>query len=169
MSALTKREQYIRIKDEYRKAHDNAPARTRVMLDWAIGEGLYAVDESAALRRDAEEFANVLRTQTVKDADGEDARINHSYGTAQGHLWDDYRTITHENMQLSYAQTRNRIFGEVKHEVRGLKLYHDYHQDRPRIQFSFNFNNDLADEGLLSPFSNEIERLVEPSPRVRQK
>lgn len=169
MAAMTKREQYIRIKNEYRKAHDNEPAGTRAMLDWAIKNRLYAVDQSAAIRKDAEDFADVLRTETIKDNDGQDARINHAYETRQGHFWDEYRTIKHEHMQLSAAQTRNRILGEVIHSARGLKLYSDYHQDRPPIQMSFNFNNDLADAGLLSSFSSEIEQLVEQSQPARRK
>jgi hypothetical protein len=169
MAAMTKREQYIRIKNDYRKAHNNEPAGTRAMLDWAIKKGLYAIDESAALRRDAEDFAAVLRSETIKDRDGEDARINHAYETKQGHFWDEYRTITHEHMVLSSAQGRNRIFGEVKHQARGEKLYSDYHQDRPAIQTSFNFTNDLAEAGLASSVSSEIDQLVEQSRSSRKQ
>jgi hypothetical protein len=169
MSAMTKREMFIRIKNEYRKAHNNEPAGTRAMLDWGKENGLYAVDQSAAMRKDAEDFADVLRTETVKDNDGQDARINHAYVTRQGHFWDEYRTIAHEHMQLSSAQGRNRIFGEVKHQARGEKLYSDYHQDRPAIRTPFDFTNDLAEAGLASSASSEIDQLVEQSLPSRKK
>lgn len=59
------------------------------MLNWAIGAGMYAIDQSAALRKNAEEFADILRTETVKDDDGQEVRVNHAYGTEQGHFWED--------------------------------------------------------------------------------
>lgn len=163
---MTKREQYIRIKNEYRKEHENAPASTRTMLDWAIRVGLYAIDQSAALRKNAEEFADVLRTETVKDDDGQEVRVNHAYGTEQGHFWDDYRTIAHQNMVLSVAQMRNRIYGEIRHSARSIKAYTEFHPDRPRIQTSFNFNNDLEEDGLLTPSSSELDQLIAPQPSV---
>jgi len=138
---MTKREQYIRIKNEYRKEHADAPAPASTMLHWAVGARLYAIDPSAAFRKNAEEFADVLRTEMTVDSDGNEFRINHAFSTAQGHLWDDCRTIAHPNMELSAAQTRRRIYGEVKHSALSLKAYTEFHPDRPRIQTSFNFTS----------------------------
>ncbi len=38
MRAITKRQQYLRIWDEYRKTHDNEPASTLAMIEWAKEE-----------------------------------------------------------------------------------------------------------------------------------
>lgn len=52
-------------------------------------------------------------------------------------------------MELSVAQTRVRIYGEIRHSARSIKAYTEFHPDRPRIQTSFNFNNDLEEDGFV--------------------
>jgi hypothetical protein len=168
MVAMTKRDQYIRIKDEFRATHGNIPASTQTMIEWAIDAGLYAVDVRAAKAKGAKELAEVLRSETIIDADGHKVRVNHSVETAQGYLWDDIRTISHQHMELSVAHGRNRIFGEVKAAAIAVNFYNDLHADEAPIQTSFNFENDLADEGITIPSSIALERLIAPTPSAVQ-
>jgi hypothetical protein len=160
MLAMTKREQLIRIKDEYRSAHGNQPATARMMIDWAIDAGLYAVDLRAARTKGAKELADVLRSEIIVDEQGHRVRVNHSVETEQGHLWDDIRTISHEHMELSVAHGRNRIFGEVKAVAIAVRFYNELHADEAPIQTSFNFENDLADDGISIPSSIALEQLL---------
>lgn len=161
MAAMSKKQQFVRIWDEYRKAHPDEPGTTLNMMEWAKENGLYAVDQRAALRREAAQLADVLRDLTVTDPEGEDVRVNMPFlDEKQGWLWDDLRTIRHDRMELGVAHSRNRVFGEVKSVARQLKFYRSIHPDRPIIQTSFNFENDLRDAGIsLSP-EKEAERPV---------
>lgn len=170
MTGMTKKDQYRRIWDEYRKAHDNEPASTLKMIEWAKQVGLYAVDQAAALRRGAAELAEVLRADTVPADDGADVRINMPFvDSEQGWLWDDLRTIRHDRMEIATAHSRNRIVGEVKSMARQINFYNSFHADRPPIQTSFNFENDLKDAGLPLPSSSGLEQLLGPPPRAPQK
>lgn len=171
MAAMTKKEQYLRIWDEYRKARGNEPASTLAMIEWAEKEGLYAVDEGAARRKGAAELSEVLRDITVTDqSDGEPVRINMPFlDREQGWLWDDLRTIRHDRMEIGTAHGRNRIVGELKSQARQINFYNTYHQDRPPIQTSFNFENDLRDAGIPIPSSTELDQLIAPPPTAPQE
>jgi hypothetical protein len=152
MAAMTKKEQYLRIWDEYRKAHGNDPGSTLAMIEWAKENGLYAVDQTAALRKGAAELAEVLRDITIADGDGDDVRVNIPFlDETEGWLWDDMRTIRHDRMEIGAAHGRNRIVGEVKSMAKQLRFYQSYHPSRPQIQVSFNFENDLLDAGIPLP------------------
>ncbi len=169
MRAITEKQQYMRIWDEYRKAHDNQPASTLTMIEWAKEKCLYAVDQGAALRRGAAELAEVLRDATVSGNDGAGVRINMPFvDEKEGWLWDDLRTIRHDRMEIGTAHSRNRIFGEVKSVARQIIFYNGIHPDRPPVQTSFNFENDLRDAGVPVPSSSALEQLIEQLPPVHR-
>lgn len=171
MAAMTKKDQYLRIWDEYRKAHGNEPGSAVVMIEWAEREGLYSVDEAAARRRGAAELAEVLRDLTVVDSgDGEPVRINMPFlDEEEGWLWDDLRTIRHDRMEIGTAHNRIRVFGEVKSMARQINFYNTFHQDRPPVQTSFNFENDLKDAGIPIPSSSALDQLLAPPPTAPQE
>lgn len=158
---MTKKKQYLRIWDEYRKNHPNEPATALAMIEWAKEKGLYAVDQRKAMQRGASEMADVLRDQTVAGDDGEATRVNMTYPDEnQRWLWDSLRTIKHDKMELGVAHSRNRIFGEVKSVARQIRFYGTLHPDRPTIQTSFSFENDLRDAGISLASSSAPERQV---------
>jgi hypothetical protein len=166
MRAMSRKNQFLRIWDEYREAHPDNPGSTHAMLEWAKENGLYAVDQRRAMQRDATQLAEVLREVTVADTDGEAVRVNMPFLDAkQGWLWDDLRTIRHDRMELGVAHGRNRVVGEVKSMARQIKYYGSIHPERPSIQTSFNFENDLRDAGLSLSSSSAPERqAVRPRP-----
>lgn len=162
--AMTKREQLLRIRDEYRAAHDHAPATAREMADWAITEGKYRLHHAAANRKCAEELAEAMRLDLFTSG-GRRVRAMHSFiKDKQIGLWDHIRTISRENMAVSVALRRNGVAGELKQIKRDLDFFNELHPDMPDLQTSFNFEGDLADEGLLNPSSIELERLIAPPP-----
>ncbi len=166
MAAMTKKDQFLRIWEEYRKAHENEAETPLVMIEWAKENGLYAVDQRAALRKGAEELAKVLAEVTVKDEDGEEVRINIPFREEQRWLWDDLRTIRHDRMEVAAALGRNRIVGEVKSHAKQLNLYTKMHPDRPPIMQSVNFENDLLDAGIPLPSSTALDQLLAPPPHA---
>jgi hypothetical protein len=134
------------------------------MIEWAKEYGLYAVDQHAALRRGAEEMAKVLADVTVADEDGSDVRINIPFRAEEGWLWDDMRTIRHDRMEVAAALGRNRIVGEIKSHAKQLNFYSKLHPDRPPIQQSFNFENDLLDAGIPLPSPTPIDQPTRATP-----
>jgi hypothetical protein len=167
--AISKHEQLLRIKADYRKAHNNAPATARDIADWAVREGMYKLKPNAAERQLASELADAFRIQYMDDGHGHRVRVNHSVQKPQGSLWDEIQTISRDDMKLSVAQKRTGMAGEAKQIQRDLNYFNELHTDEPPLQTSFDFNGDLADEGLLSPFSSEIEQLVGQSPPTPEK
>lgn len=57
---MTKRDQLLRIRDEYRTAHDNTPATAREMADWAVANGKYRLPVHLTERKCAEGVNPVL-------------------------------------------------------------------------------------------------------------
>src|SRR5205823_6136646 len=152
--AMTKREQLLRIRDDYRAAHNNEPASARHMADWAVAQGMYNLPVFATAKRCAEELADVMRQDHMTVAGGRRVRTMHSWTADQGMLWDHIQTITRDNMKLSLANKRNGIVGEVKQIKVDIDYFNDLHAGEPPLQMSFNFENDLADAGLMESFSN---------------
>jgi hypothetical protein len=159
--AMTKHEQLIRLKDEYRAAHDNAPASPRDIADWAVKEGMYDLAPHAAERRCAQELADAMRTEFMTVDGGRRVRVMHAWASPQGNLWDDIRTISRENLEISLAQKRNGIVGEVKQIKQDMDYFDSLHPDDPRLQMSFDFTNDLADAGLLEVLASGPKLHVE--------
>lgn len=162
---MTKREQLLRIRDEYRAAHDNEPATSREMADWAVENGKYKLPTHATERRCAEELAEAMRMDLMTVEGGRRVRTMHAWpATSQRTLWDHITTISRPNMQLSVAQKRNGIVGELKQMKVDLDYFNDLHADEPPLQMAFNFEGDLADAGLLKTSSIELERLIGQPP-----
>ena len=160
--AMTKREQLLRIRDEYRAAHNNEPASSREMADWAVANGKYKLPSHAVERRCAEELSDAMRLDFMTVPGGRRVRTMHAWPTKQETLWDHIRTITPEKMRLSVAFQRNGVVGVLKQ----IKIDLDYFNELPadsQIQTSFNFEPDLADAGLLTS-SSEPAQPTSPTP-----
>src|SRR5437667_10890805 len=113
MGAMTKIQQLLRIKNDYRIAHNNAPASTRAMLDWAIDTGRYQLDLSKARARAADELADAMRSEETLDAHGREIHVNVAFETEQGWLWDQRNTIGRANVELHATRGRRMIVGEI--------------------------------------------------------
>lgn len=152
---MTKRDQLLRIVEEYRAEHGRLPATAREMGDWAVDTGRYKLSPFAAERRCGEELSEVMGLDMMTAPSGRRVRTMHAWRDQQRTLWDHMTTITRENMSLSLAYRRNTVVGEVKQMKVDLDYFNDLHPDDPALQMSFNFENDLADVGLLNFSSSE--------------
>lgn len=151
---MTKREQLLRIRDEFRSAHGNSPASSREMADWAVANGKYKLPDRATERRCAEDLSDAMRLDMMTVESGRRVRTMHAWPSGQGTLWDHIRTITRDNMALSVALKRNGIVGEIKQIKIDLDFFNDLHADEAPVQMSLNFENDLADAGLIASSSS---------------
>lgn len=158
---MTKHDQLIRIKNEYRRAHNNAPASPRAMMDWAIKAGLFQVDWGKAVARAAEELAAAMRSETTKDAHGNDIRVNLAFETENGWLWDQRDTIARDHFELNVAASRRIAYSEIRATVLSVNDYNANHPDEAPIQYSLRFDADLADDGIPIPSaSSDLEQLI---------
>ena len=163
---MTKHDQLLRIKNEYRHAHDNAPASPRKMMEWAVSAGLFQVDMGKAFAHAAEELAAAMRAETTKDAHGNDIRVNLAFETEEGWLWDQRDTIVREHFELNVAAGRRMVYSDIRAAVLSVNDYNTSHPDEPPVQYSLRFDADLADDGIPTPSSSsELEQLIaQPRP-----
>ena len=165
--AMSLTQQLIRIKDEYRKVHGTAPVSARTMYDWALETGRAKLDLKKAETQAVAEFAAALAAETAIDINGNVIRANLAFETKQGWLWDEWDTISHENMELNVAHNRRNIYGEIKSVVLNINAFNELHADEAPIQFSLNFEADLADDGIPMPSDfDDLDHLVEAPPPV---
>lgn len=154
---MTKKEQLLRIRDEFRAEHDNAPATARDMGEWAVATGRYKLPPHATERKCAEELADAMAMDMTTVSGGRRVRTMHTWRSEQRNLWDHIATISTPDFTLSMAYQRNGALGIVKQMKTDLDYFNELHPDGPAVQVSFNFENDLADAGLLNFSSSENE------------
>lgn len=160
--AMTKEQQLIRIKDDYRAVHDNASASLRTMLAWAVETGRYELDRAKAMTRAVDEFAHALAGETAPDTHGNPVRVNLAFlEPDQGWLWDTRDTISRAHQELNTQQTWRMCYSDVKAAVLTVNDYNERHPDEPPLQFSLDFTGALADDGIKAPTFSEFERLIE--------
>lgn len=164
MPAMTKIQQLLRIKNDYRAAHDNAPASARTMLDWAIDTGRYQLDLSKARARAVEDLADAMRSEKTRDAHGREIHVNVAFETEQGWLWDQRDTIGRKHVELHATRGRRMVVGEIKAQVLTVIDWNENHPDEAPIQYSLNFAADLLDDGISLPYSTELEQLLAQRP-----
>lgn len=158
---MTKHDQYLRIKNEYRRTHNNSPASSRTMIDWAIKEGLYRVDIGKAHARAAEELAAAMRSETTTDSQGNEIRVNLAFETEDGWLWDQRDTIARPDFELNVGASRRMAYGEIRATILSVNDYNTNHPDEPPVQYSLNFQADLLDDGIpIPPSSTGLEQLI---------
>lgn len=161
---MTKAQQLLRIKNEFREAHGNAPASPRAMMEWATKAGLFKLDLKRAFTRAVDELADALRGEVTLDAQGNEIRVNLAFVTEEGWLWDQRDTISRPNMELNVAHSRRMTYSDIKATVLSVRDYNVRHPAEAPIQYSLNFWADLADEGITLPSSSvpwpPVERSV---------
>ena len=162
---MTREQQMIRIKDEYRAEHDNASASLRTMLAWAMETGRYQLDMAKAMSRAVDEFAHALAGETTPDSQGNLVRVNLAFlEPEQGWLWDTRDTISHAHMELNVQHTWRMSYSDVKAAVLSVNDYNERNPDRPSLQFSLDFAGALADDGITLPSSSVPVPPVAPQP-----
>jgi hypothetical protein len=162
--AANKKDQWLRIKNAFRQAHENAPASPAAMIDWAADAGLYKSDERSARRRAAKDLAEAMRSEMTTDARGHEVRVNLAFETETGWLWDQRETISRTHVELHLARNRRQVYGEIKAQVCTANDYMDLHPDEPPLQYSLNFAADLADDGIPIPSLLDLDELLGPAP-----
>lgn len=150
---MTYKEQMQRIVAEYRNAGEPWPATTHEMAVWAIAAQKWHPQQSAMIRRCAEELADAMREEYFTDPQGRRVRAKHvarfGAGSSQIPLWEDVRSATREHMEVAFQQRRIQILGDCRQLKTDVDSYNENYCSADPIQMIFNFTDDLAEQELL--------------------
>lgn len=142
--------QMQKIVTEYRLAGEPWPASTKTIAAWAIQTGRWELEESAAVKKCAEDLARAMREEYTTDSKGRRVRLKHSAtikkNGEQMVLWDDIRTAPRGHMQLAFQQRRHQIFGDCRQLKTDVESYNDNHPGEKPIQMIFDFTLDLEED-----------------------
>lgn len=142
--------QLQQIVSEYRLAGEPWPAPSKAIAAWAINTGRWELEESAAVKKCAEDLSRAMREEYTTDSKGRRVRLKHPVTTnkdgEQMVLWDDMRTAPRAHMQMSFQQRRHQIFGDCRQLKMDVDSYNDNHEDEQPIQMIFDFTLDLEED-----------------------
>ena len=149
-------EQMQRIFNRYRKEVSETPATLDDVYAWAATNGFWEPREESIRAQFKEEMAQALREEYRTDAAGRRYRAKHAVRRTlagrQQSFWGDIDKDPRSYMEISFAQKRRRIAGELHQLKVDVDHYNDAHTDEPPIQLSLNFEEDiferLTEEGL---------------------
>lgn len=141
--------QMQKIVEEYRLSGEPWPASTKAMAAWAIASERWALPDSAAIKKCAEDLATAMREEYMTDSKNRRVRLLHPATVhrngEQMVLWDDIRTAPRKHMQLSFQQRRQGIVGDCRQLKTDVDSYNDAHSREDPIQMIFDFTMDLAE------------------------
>src|SRR5713226_2576001 len=101
---LESRHEIIR---QFRKANDNKPATTTEIANWAMRNG-WTPSPIEIERHLAEQLAQAMREEYLRDPQGRKVRAKHAAHSEQGVLWLDIRDKRPETRRLLEIAFQNR-------------------------------------------------------------
>ena len=141
--------QMQRVVSQYRLAGEPWPAASKTIGEWAIRQGLWALPESAALTKCAEDISRAMREEYMTDPRGPKVRVKHpAHVKIHGEqmvLWDDMRTASRQHMRISFQQRRQQIVGDCRQLKVDVEGYNDLNPNESPIHMVFDFTMDLAE------------------------
>jgi len=151
-------EQMQHLFDRYRSEVREAPATLDDVYVWATNNRLWEAREQSIRAQFKEEMAQALREQYRTDATGRRYRakhaVRHAFAGKQLSFWGDIDKDPRDYMEITFAQKRRRIAGELHQLKVDVDHFNETHPDEKPIQLSLNFEDDvlerLVEEGLAA-------------------
>lgn len=142
-------EQLQKIWHEYEEVMGHIPASAREALKWGVGRGMIPLPTADPYDKLVEDMTRALREEYAVDAMGRRYRVNHAVrvtkGGVQHTMWAIMGNAPRDHMQKAFAQRRRGIVGDCVQLATDVEVYNDFHQDQPKIQIPFNFEDDVAE------------------------
>lgn len=142
-------EQNQKIVLKYRESGQPWPASSVDIAHWAIRQRLWDIHPSKVVRQCADQIAEAMRQEYIKDPQGRKVRAKH---VAPYHIeeqlslkWDDMRTATREHMELSFAYKRQLIVSDCRQLKTDMDSYNQNYNEGEPIQGVFDFTYDLTE------------------------
>ena len=146
----TKNEALQEIINDYMTEFPESNPTMRTIAAWAIRRGDWVQGRGSPERQCAKELAAAAREEIVEDPQGRRVRRKHvaRIDGQDGHplfVWANIEDATPEHMRLSLSQRRQAQLGDVLQHKTDTDSYNDNNQYGARLNFSYNYNEDLAE------------------------
>ncbi len=155
MATLTK--QLQKIVDAYIDDGQSWPASTHQIAAWAILKKLWLPQPSAMIDQCANQLARAMREEHIIDPQGRTVRAKHvvrgkNQNGEQTAFWDDIRTISEQNMQISSQQRRLQIVGDCRQQKIDVDSINENRRPEKDIKIIYDFTLDVEETDPASNF-----------------
>ena len=150
---------------------------SREIADWAIKKGYWDLPNEKLISLCADEFARAFKEERFTDPLGNRVRFRHArkvdIGGVQTTLWENWTTISRENMETSLLQRRNQIVGECVQLDIDTESFNRFRNKGESIQIPFDFTPDVDEHRIIrtheKPSSSKHSQPSLQSPEVELK
>lgn len=145
----TYNEQLQKLYHRYEAEHDNDPAGTREVVEWAVKNGLMRPRHVDPLAKLADDMANALRNEYRIDPKGRRYRANHAVRVTQRGiqytLWHNMDNAPREFMEKAFSQRRRQVVSDCLQLKTDVDVYNDQHRDNEPIPLELDFTRDVEE------------------------
>lgn len=142
------KEQLQNIANKYSTSGEPWPASARQIAAWAIRKGLWAPQPASLITRCADEIAEAMRDEYMRDPQGRSVRVKHAALPKDGSrqmVWADIRTAPREHMAVAFQLRRQHILGECRQLKSDVDSYNENRVPGEPIQLVLDFTTDVAE------------------------
>lgn len=147
--------------NEYLAAGNKKEYTSREVSEWAIREKRLSLSPEKLITIIAEEFARVWKEELFTDPSGNRVRLRHARKQdiegKQGTLWENYHTISRENLELSLTQHRAQVVGELTRMDDIAQSYNKHRNTGEPIQIPFDFRSDIVEHRAIKEMASSRE------------
>jgi hypothetical protein len=174
---LSRKEELRKWANEYIASTGKTVYTSREIADWAIKKGYWGLPNEKLISLCADEFARAFKEERFTDPLGNRVRFRHARKVdidgVQTTLWENWPTISRENMETSLLQRRNQIVGECVQLDVDTESFNRFRNEGEPIQIPFDFTPDVAEHRIMRTdeklSSSEPSQPSLQSPDVEQK
>ena len=142
-------EQLQKAYHRYEAEHDNDPAGTREVVEWAIKIDLMKAPHVDPLAKLADDMSNALRAEYRIDSKGRRYRANYAVRVSQRGiqytLWHNMDNAPRGFMEKAFSQRRRQVVGDCLQLKTDVDVYNDQHHDDEPIPLELDFTRDVEE------------------------
>lgn len=148
------------ILSQYKKENGTEGLNPSSVVDWARERGIALPVEVDPFRQLRQDLVRFLRSQTVRDGDGNTIRLNHPVVMTDGKrkfsVWEEITTAPAKHMQTSLAQRRIGIMADCRQHKLDLDYYNENNVHGAKLpEMSYNFEVDNEELGFPTDYPDE--------------
>ena len=138
----------------YEREHDNVPAPSTDIVNWAVDRGLLTIPQPADPREIlAVRLSRALRQEYGTDIRGRRYRKNHAVAITkngvQYTIWAILEYAEYSHMEKAFSQRREQIVGDCVQLKTDVDVYNDLHPELEPIQLVIDFTDDVAEREVI--------------------
>lgn len=132
----------------------------REVAKWGMARGRFHRRPYDPVKEYAKRLSRAAREQQYVDPQGRDVRQKHCFviidDTGQRQWrWVDITTAKPDKMRLAFQQRRRSALGDVVQLNKDLQSFNDNNKYGVQLEFSFNFDEDLAELAEPTEYPDE--------------